>query len=57
MMEFGPAILDMFEKFGIIAVLTYLLWQERQETNFWQQRFTNLSDKLLDSVLKDANKT
>ena len=56
-MEFGPAILDMFEKFGIIAVLTYLLWQERQETNFWQQRFTNLSDKLLDSVLKDANKT
>ena len=55
-MDFAP-LLDLFEQFGMIAVLAYLLFQERSAVQFWQSKYTALSEKLLDSVLEDARRT
>jgi hypothetical protein len=44
-------LFDLIDKLGLVAVLIFLLWQEKKSAAEWQKRYTELSEKLLQSLL------
>lgn len=43
---------QLIDKLGLVGVLVALLWLEKRQSSEWQARYTALSEKLLEQVIK-----
>jgi len=41
------ALVDIIERIGMVGVLAFMWYQERQEACRWQDRYTALAERLL----------
>jgi len=45
------AFLELIDKLGLVAVLIFLLWQEKRQAIEWQNRYTALTERLLSELV------